>query len=745
MRTALQIVLTMCFSLPLLATASATGAPAVADDSPGSEALPPARLPFRSYGLDQGLENLNIFAITQDAAGFLWVGTEDGAHRYDGAEFARYGLDEGLPSTTITFIAPAPSGGLWAGTLGGLARWDGHGFVAIGPNSRLPAENITGLGVDERGSVWVATRSGLFWSADGRAFGAINGWPRAATTALYVTPDGNEVFAATGSRVGRLGREGVATFWDLKETIGQEEIGALAVDAQGRAWARTMSFLVKMDRGSINFEDVSALLPPGRSRAYLALDRARNLCVPTNRGIMRHLDGQWSSIGGISEGFAHWSAVVFEDREGSLWVGGNGTGVFRMAGRGAWSSWSTAEGLPDSAVYCIFKDTFKQLWVGTRAGLCKATEIDFAVLQGTENYHIRSIAQTHDGHIWAAGTTPWILRFDPRTRSTTYYGTAEGVPEGLIFDLLVDSAGTLWAGTANGVLRFSPTPAPGRWQHEPLPGAERVAVRTIIEDRAGRIWAAAPTGVFRRDNDTWRRYTKTHGLQRDHVGYMMVDAGGDLWVAYWESIGVERFRVSGDALTSVARYTPTNEVRTSKCYFIGEDAHGQIWLGLGAGVNVIAGERIRHIGASDGLPGEDCNANAFLAADDGSVFVGTAFGLGRYRASAADLQPTPPIATIASARLRGKDLPVTGAAPVAGTADATFEVRYAGLSFVNERQVRHEIRLVGLEPEWRAVRVREARWPLLPAGTYRFEVRARLGAGPWSEPAGVSFEVRPAR
>ena len=61
--------------------------------------LPSGIRPFRTYGTEAGLGNLAAMRLAQDAAGFLWVATQDGVYRYDGNRFTRFGLDEGLPSS----------------------------------------------------------------------------------------------------------------------------------------------------------------------------------------------------------------------------------------------------------------------------------------------------------------------------------------------------------------------------------------------------------------------------------------------------------------------------------------------------------------------------------------------------------------------------------------------------------------------------------------------------------------------
>jgi len=52
---------------------------------------PQGHYSFRAYGPDQGLRNLAVTSLAQDAAGYLFVGTEDGLFRYDGEKFHRLG------------------------------------------------------------------------------------------------------------------------------------------------------------------------------------------------------------------------------------------------------------------------------------------------------------------------------------------------------------------------------------------------------------------------------------------------------------------------------------------------------------------------------------------------------------------------------------------------------------------------------------------------------------------------------
>ena len=47
-----------------------------------------AQIPeFHHISVEDGLPNNSVISLTQDAAGFIWMGTYDGLNRYDGYSF----------------------------------------------------------------------------------------------------------------------------------------------------------------------------------------------------------------------------------------------------------------------------------------------------------------------------------------------------------------------------------------------------------------------------------------------------------------------------------------------------------------------------------------------------------------------------------------------------------------------------------------------------------------------------------
>ena len=74
------------------------------------------QLPLRYYTQQDGLGNLSIDALVQDRNGYMWVGTENGVFRYNGAEFRRYAQDEGLQGSYVSELLIDQKQRLWVGT-----------------------------------------------------------------------------------------------------------------------------------------------------------------------------------------------------------------------------------------------------------------------------------------------------------------------------------------------------------------------------------------------------------------------------------------------------------------------------------------------------------------------------------------------------------------------------------------------------------------------------------------------------
>ncbi len=283
--------------------------------------------------------------------------------------------------------------------------------------------------------------------------------------------------------------------------------------------------------------------------------------------------------------------------------------------------------------------------------------------------------------------------------------------------------------------------------HVPLPGGDAAEyISDVGEDAAGRVWVAGQNGLALLENGRWRRFTRADGLLSEHVAYVRPLADGSLLLPYFDPLGVSRAEYAHGKLKLVARYDSALTRSADKVFFVGSDARRRIWIGGGRGVDMLAPARTWHFGAAEGLAGEDTTSMSFLGEPNGDVWFGTSKGLQHFSEEAfAALPPAPaPLTTLMHIAI-GAVAFDAAARDVRVAHDNTFEVQYAGISFVGEGQIQYRQRLLGREDGFNIVENRSARYSALQYGNYRFEVAARVGPhGAWGPTAVFAFEVLPA-
>src|SRR5262245_14089743 len=119
-----------------------------------------------SWSPTDGLSTDAIWAIEQDARGYLWLGTDAGLIRFDGVRFVRWSSfgTEQLPKTSIRALRVTRDGSLWIGFggSGGLSRVTAGQVRHYHDEDGMPTTAVATLVEDPTGTVWAGTSVGLF-------------------------------------------------------------------------------------------------------------------------------------------------------------------------------------------------------------------------------------------------------------------------------------------------------------------------------------------------------------------------------------------------------------------------------------------------------------------------------------------------------------------------------------------------------------------------------------------------------
>lgn len=701
---------------------------------------------FREYGPDQGLRNLAVTTLAQDHAGFIYVGTEDGLYRYDGDHFARLGTADGLPSDGITTLHVASDGRLWVATLKGLVAWDG---ARVDPStlSSLPVgAEVLGITSSDSGRMIVSTTSGFFERAAGR-FSLIPGLAQSAGAA-WMSHDGATTLIAIN---GQLYLRDAHARWvsrKLPQATTTEAVQAIVQDPAGRIWLRGRQMLIRLNRFDASPEDLHTRLPgEAVQKGELYLDATGKVWAPTNNGIVG-FNGDRQVLIDAAHGLpTAWATTLLIDREGSMWVGSEG--VQQVLGRLAWTSFTQRNGLPSDTVWAVFRDRAGTLWVGTNRGVARATESGWSTLPMTRERSFYTFAESATGDLWIGGNSGHTgvntLLLRP-AGATEFQPVALDSTKGpsTVNSIAFGPDGALYVATlAHGLHRVTRVGTGFRAAQVVLPGGMPTEqINQLATAPGGRLWVSGNQGLALFDGRGWRRLGVADGLLEKEIETITPIDADNLWVSYWNVTGLSHLRITGNTVKAVAQFKGPKALVGDTIYSMGLDRSGIAWLGTALEIKRWRSNHVERFGRADGLPGNDAAANGFWADADGDVWFGLSNGLAHFHAR-FDVQPPGPPAVVVTSLQDARGHVLKAAKPRVAWSDRVLTFRFSALSFVAPGRLDRQVRLIGFENGWHDTDFGEARYTGLLPGTYRFEARARYGAGPYGAPAWRNVVVLP--
>jgi len=729
-------------------TRSVASLVAVAVGLVGSTPLQAQRYNFKFYGQEEGLQNLAVQVVLQDRQGFLWVGTQNGLFRYDGSRFKAFTKDDGLPGVRIESLQEDVDGTLWVGTGTGLARRVGRRFEAV-PLPTRPGEEgglahailgREGIASDSQGRLYVATDRGLLAGSTKEnivAFTSVNLADK-ATASVYIDRSG-KLWYGCGLDLCIL-ENGSAHAAGSAMGLPQERWDAILEDPDGALWVRSKKSLYMRARGADRFQFQPEVPESDGAYPVLGFDSLGRLLVPTGDGLARRSARGWEAVT-VDDGLGSSGiSTVFRDREGNIWLGLLGSGLARWLGYNEWQSWTDREGLSRSPVTSLAKDGSNTLWAGTEDGLdyaeVRAGHMAWKhrTIPGIEK--IRTVIAGTTGELWIGDETG-LIRFDPHSGRLQRIGTTEGLPGG-VQHLMADYEGRVWASTTRGLYL---TTAGSRFKQVlPLGTNSSEHFAMTAGDRSGTIWAAGDFGLARFSVGRWTRYTAADGLKNNAIAQVAADTDGSVWIGYRDGLGITHLSFAAGQ-PKVEHFTTANGLRSDSANFLAFDRRGWLWVGADNGVDIFDRTRWRHSGRPEGLIWDD--TKAFLAADDGAVWIGTSRGLSRFEPQAVPPPSIPPQVVFTSVTLGDTPLKLGDEGDVAVPwGRQPLHIRFASLTLAGESEVAFRYRLGGNGAAWQETTERELNFAVLPPRLSTLEVMARNGQGVWSSaPARLNFQV----
>lgn len=372
----------------------------------------------------------------------LLVGTDDGLYlfnRHDNT-FSRIDNPEderSLSDPTVNAMMRDSEGTLWVMTnLGGLnympqqtKRFDYY--------SPAKSKGRLGLGVGEMvsslcltpdGDVWVGTHAGLYrfdpetGALTPRMIGQMAGKDTDVRSLLL---DDNRLWVGLqglGLRVVDLRTGAVRAYRHSRHvpnSLCGNDVNCIYKDSKGDIYVGTDRGLSRYDAGNDNFQTMTSV---GYMVAIVDMleDRNHNIWIASsNSGVFtfnnqnehwQHFQHQRSDSTTITSNSV---ISLFEDREGTMWLGTNGGGLCRYHADTQTFSELAPQGnlLPNKVICAVEQDTEGNFWISSNAGIFKINPYtkqgfrQFTVADGLQSNQFlsRSSLHTPAGHIYFGG------------------------------------------------------------------------------------------------------------------------------------------------------------------------------------------------------------------------------------------------------------------------------------------------------------------------------------------------------
>ena len=694
----------------------------------------------RSWTVERGLPHGSVRGFAQTRDGYLWLATYEGLVRFNGETFRVFDKSNapGLVNSSIDTLARTDDDTLWLGTFDGLVRYREGRFQTI--PSRSDFGIIKAIVPAREGSVWIGT-------AKGQILHVVNGHLEALTLPLPISPitalatTGDALWIGTSRGLFRY-EHGKLDSWTSAHGLSSDTIVTLLPDGSDALLIGTAVGLDRLQSGRIAHV---AGLPTDQVTA-LHRDRDRNLWIGTyGNGVFR-LSGENLSSYGIAEGVLNPTIrAIFEDDEGSIWVGSqNGLEQLRA---GAFITWNRLHGLADDNVRAVFEDRDEVMWVGTATSLYRNHNDAWVEVKDRRLARILSIEQGRDGTRWF-GTANGLYRMNG-DRVTPF--AAGSLANNTIRDIHEDRRGDVWiATTDSGLNRIRRDGTVESFAGHGGLGAEYAMAITETPD--GTIWVATGGGLGEYDGQSFTLHAAPRELPSNRLFGIESDDDGTIWIAT-EADGVVRFRNGKSSAVTTRQGLPTDKILS-----LVDDKKGNLWFGTVRGAFVVS---LRELNAAadgkssrvaytffdedDGLGSRQCNGAANPAAfrsRDGRIWLATIHGVSastNWRAASALPARNPVVERVT---INGKEASPQLLRAVPLRADR-IEFEFSGVSFTIPERLHFRYRLDGYDQEWMdAGTSRIASYTNLPAGDYRFIVASSRDGLRW-QASDLAFTFKP--
>lgn len=514
---------------------------------------------FKTYHVKEIGNGKKIYCITQDSKGHLWIGTNNGAFEISDlanpTKVHSLSATEGL-SPIVFSIQENTNGDIWFLTDIGIKKLNKQNnkieFVKF---SNIPPVQITAFQILKAGDVVIGTSTGSIYKVfsngqspellfDIRSYGFIgsfaanfiytlfedsksNVWASVFNSGvckinpnekplLFTVNNGlpvNKIKSISEDREGNilLGTvgEGLQVFkgaqfvsYSKNNGMSNSQVYGITIDNSGEVWlANNEGISVINTEGKIYNISEFPFSPVSNTRA-LAKDKSGNIYVALWGGkVAKFKPGSKKAIPLVEvfDLINPFVSTLLVDHNNVLWIGTIDGLTTYNCNTGETKSLRTVDGLSGNDISCLFEDSKKRVWIGTKQkGITLIENNKFTILnkeKGLAN-NVTSVAESADGTIWIGTENSGVYAY--KNGSFTNISLKNGLISNYITLLQPMVSNELWIGTNKGLckLNIKTSKITPYFKSDGFTGIE-TRPNAVFADNNADIWFGTVDGVFK--------------------------------------------------------------------------------------------------------------------------------------------------------------------------------------------------------------------------------------------------------
>lgn len=711
---------------------------------------------FKKYQHDEAdpasLENNIVYSLYEDSYRRLWIATVDGLCLYDRRRdnFIRCVLDSSR-KVPVNSIAEDGRRQLWLGTSDGLCRYNYEKAKADWFRNEAEPDVIFCLTLDTENNLWIGTFNK-----------GIKKFSPASRTFQTLPLTKSEQATLNGYRVRSLLTDHAGQIW-----MGTEDKGIVILNRNGQLQKQysSLSGIPLGAQGTINclYEDRSQTVWIGvRKDLLYCLKKGDEKPLPVDAKSLNNNHEKPASI-----------AAVNEDRFGNTWFASSNSGLFQtnhhkntfqnyLYGFSKTGTGSSGD------VTCLYEDRNGLIWTGTNGdGVYRFDPARNGLLRkeipGSSGI-VTDIKGDKEGNLWIANWGSGVVRYNARTGEAEHFTHRPGDPNSLPFNdvkaVLPDDS-LVWVGThGEGLAAFDVKRS--RFIHyrnnEVFPFAmhDPAWINHLFKDARKRLWISTYNGLFVFDGKKLRHFehgSSVSSISSNSINMVTEDEEGNVWIA--TEAGLDRYVERGQTF---ARYTgklPFPGAMKSLVF----DKTGTLWMGSVNGLIAFdtRSERIKVYDKNDGLLSNSFFQKAALYSTAAALYFGSPKGLTVFRP--AHLKPVvlPSYFYFTDLQIytdreqqKGNNPPLERSLAFSDTVQllpgqSYFSIGFETVNLYAPAKTRYGYRLEGLQEQWIEANDRKVFFMNLDPGRYALRVRYTDNNGEWqSAPKILTLIILPA-